>query len=173
MIQHTFRESLAFASNLGVREQLDELYRTALFPGATVTDLALLGKHEQHRGDVRVTLRGAHDTRKSYTLEEKIRDARFAPTDLLIETTSAAQFETAGWVYTSEADWIVYARVADGSLCSALLLPFEPLQRWFVTTDPRRFEQRSADNGSYRTLFRIVPLAEVPIVKRWLLEPTA
>ena len=93
--------------------------------------------------------------------EIKIRSAEYRSLykkDILIETISNDQKDSHGWIYYSEADWLIYLyEPLDNLIGYKMSMP--ELKRWWKFNEFRRsWEMKKVPNKGYKTINRVIPL---------------
>lgn len=93
--------------------------------------------------------------------EIKIRGLEYRPfykKDILIETISNDQKDSDGWIYYSEADWLIYLyKPLDDLIGYKISMP--ALQSWWKINEHRRvWKMKKVPNKGYNTINRIIPL---------------
>jgi len=93
--------------------------------------------------------------------EVKIRGAEyrsFYKKDILIETVSNDQKDSLGWIYYSEADWLIYLYKPLDDLIG-YKIPMQALKRWWKLNEHRRvWKKKKVPNKGYNTINRVIPL---------------
>lgn len=93
--------------------------------------------------------------------EIKIRNAEYRylyKKDILIETISNDQKNSPGWIYYSEADWLIYLyEPLDNLIGYKISMP--ALKRWWKFNEFRRsWDTKKVQNKGYKTINRVIPL---------------
>lgn len=165
MSLHEFPEKLIESQNPQLSAILEKVYRDFYAPGIVMSVEADDTERFQRNGcDIKVTLRGTRGSTSVQTLEEKIRSPKRSKyDDLLIETISNQERGTAGWIYTSNAEWLSYVRQPDSEII-ILILPMQSLRQWFTLQKLERFDEIPAytavGDTQYQTLNRVVPMSD-------------
>lgn len=177
--EHSFGRSLAMSQDPVVRAALERVYRR-MWPGDLVKQIAYQDDWAfQSQGrDLTVRIRTTRDqadaemTVMEY-MEEKLRSVQQSRyDDLLIETKSNIERNTAGWIFTSRAHWLVYAQHRPLGWLRVLILPMGALRDWF-TPRRERFEERQTlptrvvNGASYHTLNSFVPFNDSEFKAFW------
>jgi hypothetical protein len=93
-------------------------------------------------------------------------DRKRGYSDIAVETASNSERGTPGWIHTSRADWLVYAFLRrNGELGRVYVLDMKELRRWFLENEHRYPTLRAPnppDNPRYHTLFKPVPIRDIP-----------
>ena len=107
--------------------------------------------------DLKIYVEKPKGNRMTITCEEKIRTAGYWDTkDLLLETHSNQEYNTAGWCFTSQADYLIYIWDKLPEL-RVFMCPMVPLTKWFQL-HYHRYESKGAKNKQYTTMNRVVPI---------------
>jgi len=93
--------------------------------------------------------------------EVKIRGAKYRglyKKDLLIETISNDKKDSPGWIYYSEADWLIYVYEPLEDLVG-YRISMPALRKWWEVNEHRRvWNKKMVPNKGYNTINRVVPL---------------
>lgn len=170
MVAHDYRQRLLDSQDATLQSALDRIYRQ-LWPEDLIEriqaseDLSFQTSGRDLWVRLRTPRDGCFEEGIYETIEEKIRSPdRSTYDDVLIEHTSCAERGTAGWIYTSKADWLSYVRQPGGKVV-ALLIPMQPLRIWFTANRERLGKDvlaatRLAGGGQYHTLNKAVSLKD-------------
>lgn len=100
-------------------------------------------------------------------LELKIRRSKYVnKKDILIETESCVEKRTLGWIYTTQANFLVYAFVTPGrEVLKGYIFDFPELQAWWIKEGTRtNYENKYGKTGDlYTTKNCVVPLGDLPL----------
>lgn len=93
--------------------------------------------------------------------EIKIRNAKYRDLykkDILIETISNDKKDSPGWIYYSEADWLIYLYAPLDDLIG-YKINMLVLKKWWSFYEHRRvWMKKAVPNRGYNTINRVVPL---------------
>lgn len=141
------------------RQDMPEVqrYLTTLF-GCTFHETSI---YDQKRGKDLIS-----SDKESY--EIKIRDTIYRDLykiDILIETISNDKKDSPGWIYYSEADWLIYLYAPlDDLIGYKIKMPV--LKKWWSFNEHRRvWMKKVVDNRGYNTINRVVPIKFLNDVK--------
>ena len=86
--------------------------------------------------------------------------------DILIETISIIEYNKPGWVYYSEADFIVYLWYdsKNDEILDAYIINFKPFQKWVNAGGLLNFKkmQSQSNGGQWHTEGVMIPISEFP-----------
>jgi len=94
------------------------------------------------------------------TIEEKVRDKKYANNDIVIEEQSNIEKDTPGWIYYSKADYLAYSWLQNG-LTKILLFDMEKLREWYLKNKDKYNIVTTDTDNMYHTSFRIIPLEDI------------
>jgi hypothetical protein len=107
---------------------------------------------EQRRGIDRIAIDDlGHEVAIDYKCDERAQWTG----NVFMETVSVDTRRTPGWLYTSDADWILYFVVPEVVYAFSLSKLRAEIEGWI-----KRYREVPAKNRSYRTLGVLVPLRE-------------
>lgn len=157
--QNDFHQQLADSQDESIRQILNKEY-LKIFPA--VDDIKVLSEKEQKNthADIKLYIRGSQGQRYSLLIEEKIRSKEYAyHQDLAVEILSAEEFNTAGWLISSKANFLCYVWNGLPAFVRYLFLPLQLFKYWLLPTRiNKEWEIKRAKNKSYTTVNLIVPL---------------
>lgn len=103
-------------------------------------------------------------TRNPDVIKYWFKGSEFVP-DIMIETVSVRETNTAGWIYTSKADILFYG-VLDlyhKYFMHLWRLDFQKLRGWWKKQDENKYPIKIAHTkGSHSTENRVVPFRDIP-----------
>jgi len=94
----------------------------------------------------------------SFSIDEKARGEPYK--DILAENWSNWQKEIPGWVWTSKADYIVYAFVKNKELIESPR--FIPTVDFVSAIKTKDYPINKAENLGWTTIFKLIPKEELP-----------
>ena len=154
-----FQQQLEDSQAESIRQILNREY-LKIFPA--VDEIKVLGEEEQKNthSDIKLYIRGSQGKRYSILIEEKIRSKEHSNhQDIAVEILSAEEFNTAGWVISSQANFLCYVWNGLPEFVRYLFLPLQLFKHWFLTMRMNKdWAIIRAKNKSYMTVNVIVPL---------------
>lgn len=145
----TFTETQQFVTGMAVEDWLDRYFREQ---GWTIEHTTSHEERKLHRGDRIFTRNGDR-----YYVEYKSGLQTANTGNIFLETISVDMADVPGWVYTSQADYLMYA-----CLLNSVILIFVPsVLREKIAELKRLFREvptSNRQNNGYNTWGLIIPL---------------
>lgn len=155
-----------YARDLAFTNTARKLITEQLYPRFAVSQVSIGGSlgSEWVQQNAHIDAILALKDGRSITVEEKI--IRRPWPSFALETWSSVERERPGWIYTSKADWLLYAFIQPYGM-DAYLMEFDKLQGWFnrvqaaIHYHPHDTENKMKYGDRFTSRCILVPIDEL------------